>query len=90
MRTAKKAALCFFAAYWLMNISLCSGILSNRDHSSQRFGSQDREDRVRRGIRASQIVSVTLAGAALLIAIATIVIGTWPYERPSIALETRR
>ena len=41
---------------------------------------------MRRGIRRT-IVVCTLAGGALLIAIATIFIGTWPYERPSIALE---
>ena len=41
---------------------------------------------MRRGIRRT-IVVCTLAGGALLIAIVTILIGTWPYERPSIALE---
>ena len=41
---------------------------------------------MRRGIRLT-IVLCTLAGGALLIAIVTIFIGTWPYERPSIALE---
>ena len=41
---------------------------------------------MRRGIRRT-IVVCTLAGGALLIAIVTIFIGTWPYERPSIALE---
>ena len=41
---------------------------------------------MRRGIRRT-IVLFALAGGALLIAIVTIFIGTWPYERPSIALE---
>ena len=71
-----------------MNISLCSGILQQPDHSSQRFGSQSTGKLgCSVGIRPVRSFFVLSAGAALLIAIATIVIGTWPYERPSIALE---
>ena len=41
---------------------------------------------MRRSLRRP-IVLCALAGGALLIAMVTILIGTWPYERPVIALE---
>lgn len=41
---------------------------------------------MRRGIRRL-VILCALAGVALLVAVTTIVIGTWPYERPVIALE---
>ena len=41
---------------------------------------------MRRGLRRP-FVFCALAGGALLIAMVTILIGTWPYDRPVIALE---